>query len=187
MTARLQAWMGGVTGGAAVVGLAVYLGVVGLDDADRWASVLGLFVALAGLGLGVAGRRRERADPVGAVGPTQEESTLTDDPGADAQEARARAVSSEPVGQTVEGSTVTGGITQVSRTRGSVRIVQRGPAAPLAAAALPVVPPPDAPLPPAPGDVPAPAAGQHVRTTTTVGPVNQVHEVDGDVEIEAGP
>lgn len=39
----------------AVVGLGVYLTRVGLEDADKLASVLGLFVALAGLGVAVYG------------------------------------------------------------------------------------------------------------------------------------
>ncbi|MYW06652.1 hypothetical protein [Streptomyces sp. SID3343] len=60
MTAKAQAWAGGVVAGAAPVGLAVYLAVVGLEQADKWASVVGLFVALAGLAVSVAGFRRER-------------------------------------------------------------------------------------------------------------------------------
>ncbi|MFI1585593.1 hypothetical protein [Embleya sp. NPDC020630] len=65
MTAKTWAWVGGTMAGAAVVGLAVYLAVVGLDEADKWASVLGLFVALAGLAVSVIGVWRERASAGG--------------------------------------------------------------------------------------------------------------------------
>ncbi|MFF8912841.1 hypothetical protein ACF08M_05810 [Streptomyces sp. NPDC015032] len=65
MTAKMRAWVGGVVAGAALVGLAVYLAAVGLDAADKSASVAGLFVAIAGLVVAVTGPRREhprRAD-----------------------------------------------------------------------------------------------------------------------------
>ncbi|MET9959410.1 hypothetical protein ABZ128_10060 [Streptomyces sp. NPDC006326] len=65
MTARVQTWAGGVVATAALVGLAVYLTVVGLDAADKWASVFGLFVGLAGLGVSVAGMRRGEPRPDG--------------------------------------------------------------------------------------------------------------------------
>ena len=42
---------GGITVGLALVVLGVLLFKAGLDDADKWASVLGLFVGLGGLGL----------------------------------------------------------------------------------------------------------------------------------------
>ncbi|MFI6582823.1 hypothetical protein [Embleya sp. NPDC050493] len=61
MTAKAQAWVGGTVAGAALVGLAVYLAVVGLDEADKWASVLGLFVAVVGLVVSVVGVWRERS------------------------------------------------------------------------------------------------------------------------------
>jgi len=148
MTAKTRAWVGGVMAGAALVGLAVYLAAVGLDAADKWASVAGLFVAIAGLVVAVTGPRRER--PSGG-------------------------------GQSVENNAVTGAVAQVSGTGGSVRIVRRnpGPAAP------PL--PPVTPVPPPPGGAPATDDGQRVRDNTIVGPVDQVRDTAGDVDIEEGP
>lgn len=65
---RVLAWgVGGVT----LLGLGVFLVVVGLDNADKWASVIGLFVGLAGLGMSVYGmassRRAQRSSQ--AAGP----------------------------------------------------------------------------------------------------------------------
>jgi hypothetical protein len=45
---------------AALAGLGIYLARVGLDDADKLASVIGLFVALAGLAVAVYGLVAER-------------------------------------------------------------------------------------------------------------------------------
>mgnify|MGYP001043098371 CR=1 FL=1 len=42
-------------GSAALVGLGAFLVVVGLDDADKWASVIGVFVGLIGLAVSVCG------------------------------------------------------------------------------------------------------------------------------------
>ncbi|MFD0258873.1 hypothetical protein ACFXKJ_12640 [Kitasatospora indigofera] len=168
MTARMQAWAGGVVGGAAVVGLVVHLGAVGLDRADKWASVLGLFVAIAGLGLTLAGLRRGRAE---SAGRSREEAPA----------------GGGPSGQSVDASGVGGGIAQVSGTRGSVRIVHRGPAAPAPEAPTPTAPTPDDPVGPVRGDGPAPDGPQRVRGTTTTGPLAQVRGTGGDVEIEAGP
>ncbi|MYV53170.1 hypothetical protein [Streptomyces sp. SID3212] len=68
MTGRVQTWVGGSVAVVAVGALVVHLAVVGLDQADKWASVLGLFVALAGLGVSVAGIRRGAG---GGTGPSQ--------------------------------------------------------------------------------------------------------------------
>ncbi|MFI0980938.1 hypothetical protein ACH4SP_28520 [Streptomyces sp. NPDC021093] len=64
MTGRVQAWVGGAVAGALVAALAAYLIAVGWDEADKIASVLALFVALAGLAWAVAGTRREDPAPV---------------------------------------------------------------------------------------------------------------------------
>ncbi|GHH76208.1 hypothetical protein GCM10018781_46990 [Kitasatospora indigofera] len=173
MTARMQAWAGGVVGGAAVVGLVVHLGAVGLDRADKWASVLGLFVAIAGLGLTLAGLRRGRAE---SAGRSRGEAPAGGGPSGQ----------SEQSGQSVDASGVGGGIAQVSGTRGSVRIVHRGPAVPAPEAPAGEAPTPDDPVGPAQGDGPAPDR-QRVRGTTTTGPLAQVRGTGGDVEIEAGP
>ncbi|MER6612228.1 hypothetical protein [Streptomyces xantholiticus] len=146
MTGRVQVWVGGTVAAVAVVGLAVHLMVAGLDAADKWASVLGLFVALAGLGVALAGLRRNRQGGGS---------------------------------QSVESSTLGGGVTQVSGTGGSVRIHHHAPSA------LPATGPPTGPVPPV-GVHPVPDGGQSVRNTQTSGPVDQVQSTDGDVEIE-GP
>ncbi|MEU7134759.1 hypothetical protein [Streptomyces sp. NPDC046261] len=57
-------WLGGLLSGLALIGLGVFLVVQGLDRADQIASVLGLFVGLAGLGLAAYG-----AFAVGRPGP----------------------------------------------------------------------------------------------------------------------
>ncbi len=51
----MRKWMMAIAGGVLVAGLGAFLAIQGLDKADKWASVLGLFVGLAGLGLTVAG------------------------------------------------------------------------------------------------------------------------------------
>jgi hypothetical protein len=60
---RIWFWVGLLIGAAALGGLVVYLVVVGLDAADKVASVLGLFVGLAGLGLAAFGLRSPRPEP----------------------------------------------------------------------------------------------------------------------------
>jgi hypothetical protein len=52
--------VGWLVAGAVLVVLGIFLVAVGLDDADRWASVFGLFVGLAGLGLSAIGLRQAR-------------------------------------------------------------------------------------------------------------------------------
>lgn len=63
MTGRVQAWVGGAVAGAATASLVAYLIVVGWDQADKIASVLAFFVALAGLITSVWGVRRENQPP----------------------------------------------------------------------------------------------------------------------------
>ncbi|MFI6740533.1 hypothetical protein ACIBI9_47080 [Nonomuraea sp. NPDC050451] len=50
MRSGVLVWGGAGLGVAALVGLGVYFARVGLDDADKLASVIGVFVAVAGLG-----------------------------------------------------------------------------------------------------------------------------------------
>ncbi|MGW9372215.1 hypothetical protein ACWGVR_19570 [Streptomyces xanthophaeus] len=71
-----------VVAGLGVVGLGVFFAVAGLDDADKLASVIGVFVGLAGLGLSVYGivlaRRSSRPGPsptAGGVGSSHNEFT----------------------------------------------------------------------------------------------------------------
>ncbi|MGW4426504.1 hypothetical protein [Streptosporangium sp. NPDC004631] len=53
MRGRVQVWGGAVVAVTAVAALSIYLERVGLDNADKLASVMALFVALAGLGVTV--------------------------------------------------------------------------------------------------------------------------------------
>ncbi|XVQ15325.1 hypothetical protein ACQP1W_23195 [Spirillospora sp. CA-255316] len=61
MRARILLWAGAVVAVGAAVGLAVHLASVGLDKADKWASVCGMFIGLAGLVLAVYGAVRARS------------------------------------------------------------------------------------------------------------------------------
>lgn len=69
MSSRGTRWAGGVVAVAVVVGLAVYFRAVGLDRADKTASVLGAFLGLAGLALSVYGVVGGRAGPSPASSP----------------------------------------------------------------------------------------------------------------------
>lgn len=86
-------WSGGSVAAAASAGLAWYFAAVGLDKADKLASVTGIIVGLAGLGVAIYGASSSRA---------------TD------EVARS--------GQRVEGTTVGGSVTQIRGVGGSVRI-----------------------------------------------------------------
>ncbi|MEU8195916.1 hypothetical protein AB0C10_19230 [Microbispora amethystogenes] len=64
MRGRILTWAGGITALGAGAALIVYLSSVGLDNADKLASVIGLFVGLVSLAAGVWGQvltRREHA------------------------------------------------------------------------------------------------------------------------------
>ncbi|MFE5331292.1 hypothetical protein ACFRCG_33380 [Embleya sp. NPDC056575] len=142
MTAKTWAWVGGVVAGAALVGLAVYLAVVGLDEADKWASVLGLFVTLAGLAVSVIGMWRERAssggqsvtdstigggvaqvaDTGGNVRITHRGTGPVIPPPTPQGAPPAGGVPPADDGQRVQGSTVSGPVDQVRATDGDVDI-----------------------------------------------------------------
>lgn len=76
-------WAGGVVTVGAMAALAVYFAVVGLERAEKIATVLALFIALAGLALAVPGlleMRRDSAppgelDPPPPAGKTKERSS----------------------------------------------------------------------------------------------------------------
>ncbi|GIF62223.1 hypothetical protein Ais01nite_02580 [Asanoa ishikariensis] len=142
----MRRWRMPFAGGLLVAGLGAFLAVQSLDKADKWASVLGLFVGLAGLVL----------TAVGAIG------------------ARRRAG-----GQSVTDAAIGGGVAQVRGVRGSVRI---GPGAPPSA-----VPPPPAASSPSPAPASPPGdgdGGQSLTRSSTAGPVRQVDDVSGDVEVD---
>ncbi|MEV7802461.1 hypothetical protein AB0O28_05895 [Microbispora sp. NPDC088329] len=69
---RILTWAGGIAALGAGAALAVYLSSVGLDKADKLASVIGLFVGLAGLAVAVWGllptRRQETTPPASGTG-----------------------------------------------------------------------------------------------------------------------
>jgi hypothetical protein len=60
MRGRVQVWAGAGIAVAALTGLVVYFARVGLDEADKLASVIGLFVAVAGLVVAIVGLRTQR-------------------------------------------------------------------------------------------------------------------------------
>nr|BFE50148.1 hypothetical protein GCM10017745_35750 [Saccharothrix mutabilis subsp. capreolus] len=69
-----------IIGSLSLIGLGVFFVVLGLDQADKLASVLGFFVGLVGLGLSIAGLRR--AQPVESQAPatpTSDTTSPTDD------------------------------------------------------------------------------------------------------------
>ncbi|MFI1996827.1 hypothetical protein [Actinoplanes sp. NPDC020271] len=51
----MRKWLVAVVAGVLVAGLGVFLAIQNLDRADKWASVVGLFVGLAGVALTVVG------------------------------------------------------------------------------------------------------------------------------------
>lgn len=59
MTGRTRIWIGGMMAGLGPTALIAYLIAVGLDEADKVASVVGLFVALAGLAISASGLRHQ--------------------------------------------------------------------------------------------------------------------------------
>ncbi|WP_399932419.1 hypothetical protein [Streptomyces kanamyceticus] len=63
MTGQVQAWIGGTAAGASTAALVAYFIVVGWDQADKIASVLALFVTIAGLVWSMRGVRRENRTP----------------------------------------------------------------------------------------------------------------------------
>lgn len=68
MTGRVLKWAGAAVATAVFAGLAVYFVVVGLDKANKLASVIGLFVGLAGLGVTVHGLISGRSNDEGRPG-----------------------------------------------------------------------------------------------------------------------
>ncbi|MBO4161430.1 hypothetical protein JQN83_11490 [Micromonospora sp. MMS20-R2-23] len=139
---RLRGRAVAIAVGVLVVGLGGFLAVQGLDKADKWASVFGVFVGLSGVALSVAVGVRARR---------------------------------EAGGQSVTGSTIGGGVTQVRGVGGSVRI---GPAS-----APPVVSTPPGSSPPQVSS-PSQGDGQAVTGSSTAGPVRQIDGVGGDVELD---
>jgi tetratricopeptide (TPR) repeat protein len=74
MQGRVIGWLGGVVAATAAVALAGYVMAVGLDKADKLASVIGAFVGLAGWALAIYGWMRDRrtAGLAASDGPVRE-------------------------------------------------------------------------------------------------------------------
>ncbi len=71
MRNRVLVWSGAVVAVLAVAALAVYLAEVGLDKADKLASVIGVFIALIGLVMSGYGLVRERSNASPPSPPTR--------------------------------------------------------------------------------------------------------------------
>jgi hypothetical protein len=165
MRGRVLAWAGGAVTVAAAAGLGVYFAVAGLDKADKLASVAGAFIGLAGLVASVYGVVQARRDAPGSSSAAVEG------------------------GQSVAGSTVARGVTQVRGITGSVRIGD-APSPSAAAPAAPASPVPSTsglapsgvpePVPEAPGR----GGGQSVTDSQVGGDVTQVDGVGGDVDVD---
>lgn len=141
---RVVAWMSAIVGGIVLVGLGVFFAVIGLDRADKLASVIGALVGLIGIGLSTYGVVLAR-----------------------------RAATSLSGGQKVLGSRVGGGLTQVRKARGNVRIGQDQSAASASS------------NPRSTGtSFNNTADSQAVVDSITKGPVRQIDDVDGDVDID---
>jgi hypothetical protein len=72
MSSRVAKWLGGILTIAAIAGVGVYIGVNGLDQADKLGSVIGALVGVAGLALAAYGTITDRAraaDPPPAAEP----------------------------------------------------------------------------------------------------------------------
>jgi hypothetical protein len=137
---RTMRWVFLGGGGAIVAAAATFLAFQGLEDADKWASVLSFFVGFAGLVVAVFGLLPEKR-PAPA--------------------------------QSVTGSTIGGGVTQVHGVRGNLRIGSP-PAAPRASG-------PDDARPPRPAS--ETTGRQSVAGSDVKGSLNQISEVGGDAEV----
>ncbi|WP_159043150.1 MULTISPECIES: hypothetical protein [unclassified Streptomyces] len=62
---RVRAWAGAVLGGLGLIALGVFFVRSGLESADRLASVIGVFVGIAGLALAAYGTVQTRRTPSG--------------------------------------------------------------------------------------------------------------------------
>ncbi|GAB2825125.1 hypothetical protein GCM10022221_23970 [Actinocorallia aurea] len=67
-TGRWGLWAGLVVGGAAIVAAGFAVRAIGLDNADKVASVVGLGIAAVGLVLAVLSFRRDGSAPAGSAG-----------------------------------------------------------------------------------------------------------------------
>lgn len=140
---RVSIWL---AGGLAVGGLGYYFFRLGLDKADKAASVAGLFIGIAGLGIAIfnaiaASRSDQGAAPA----------------------------------QSVTSSRVTGEVFQASKVSGSIRINSEPSRKSTFESDIPI---------PKPEIGQSKRDGQRVQHSDVRGPVRQVNEVGGDVEVD---
>jgi hypothetical protein len=165
MRGRVLAWAGGVVVVAAAAALGAYFAVAGLDQAGKVSSVAVMFIGLAGLVVAAYGIVRAHRD--------------VQNPSAAAPEG----------GQSVDDSTIAGGVTQIRKVKGSVRL---GTPPPRSAAPEPGSPASSSAAPrPAPSGASEPASGtpgtgggQSVTGSQAGGEVRQVDDVGGDVDVD---
>jgi hypothetical protein len=157
MRGRVLAWASGVVAVGVAAGLGVYFWVVGLDKADKSASVAGAFVGLAALVVSIYGVVREH---------------------------RGAGASPRVGGLSVSDSTVDGGVTQVKGVTGNVRISGVGQQRSAPVAGPDPVPSSAAGSPPQAGSDDGAAGGQSVGGSQVGGEVTQVDRVGGDAEID---
>jgi hypothetical protein len=156
MRPRATGWAIWLLVGVLVAGLGAALLVVGLDDADKYASVAGAVSALVGLGVSLSALvRRQPQRPLPSEGPPKE---------------------SRP-GQTVASSNIGGDVIQIGGIQGSARI-QRPPASP--DSADPHQEPTEPPAAPAPEQ----QGTQTVKDSRIAGSALQIGHVGGNVDIE---
>ncbi|TDC55474.1 hypothetical protein E1281_12165 [Actinomadura sp. KC345] len=144
MRRRALTWGGGIVAVAAAAGLGWHFAAVGLDRADKLASVIGAFVGLTALGVAVYGALSGggpggRPGPGQHVGRTRVGGSVTQVRGV-AGSVRTGGASAPPVpaqapggpvpvpesgGQSVDGSRVSGDVTQVEGVGGDADL---GPA-----------------------------------------------------------
>jgi hypothetical protein len=141
MTSRQIAWCGGAVAVLACAALGIYFGSVGLSKANALAGVIGLFVAVAGLGVsawGILAARRAQVpggqvvadsrvgsiNQVGSVGGNARISRGSARPEVPASSGPVVLPTSaaDPGGQTVTGSEVTGTVSQIGNVGGDLDI-----------------------------------------------------------------
>ncbi|WP_404869177.1 hypothetical protein ACI1MP_20165 [Kitasatospora griseola] len=133
-------WLVWVGAGISVVGLAVFLWGEGLDRANQWAGVLGLFVGLAGLALSVTGGVRGRgggqsADGAAAGGSVRLVRNVKGDvvigggaaPGPVPEASAAPVTDAAGDGQSARGIRAGGDVNLVDGVEGSVRFDEQQP------------------------------------------------------------
>ncbi|MEU8363452.1 hypothetical protein AB0C27_46290 [Nonomuraea sp. NPDC048882] len=129
MRKRVLVWGGAVVAVAAVAALAVYLARVGLDDADKLASVIGLFVALAGLGISIRGLTggRPTDDPAPPVpdGAAPGQNVSAPEPGVSASGSRSVAIGGDNSGIISTGDGTTN-VRMRAEASGQGRVYQAG-------------------------------------------------------------